>query len=70
MLETGKLFAGSIPENYDPYMAPLIFEAYAADMARRAAALSQRAVLESRPAPGRSPARWRQSVQRAGPFKV
>jgi ubiquinone/menaquinone biosynthesis C-methylase UbiE len=46
MLETDKLFAGSIPENYDRYMVPLIFEAYAADMARRAAALSPEAVLE------------------------
>ena len=26
MLETDKLFAGSIPENYDRYMVPLIFE--------------------------------------------
>lgn len=46
MLETDKVFAGSIPENYDRYMVPLIFEAYAADMARRAAALSPGAVLE------------------------
>jgi ubiquinone/menaquinone biosynthesis C-methylase UbiE len=46
MLETDKLFAGSIPENYDRYMVPLIFEAYGADMARRAAALSPGAVLE------------------------
>jgi len=46
MLETDKLFAGSIPENYDRYMVPLIFEPYAADMARRAACLSPNAVLE------------------------
>ncbi|MBN9510100.1 MAG: methyltransferase domain-containing protein [Alphaproteobacteria bacterium] len=46
MLETDKLFAGSIPENYDRYMVPLIFEPYAADLAERAAALSPRAVLE------------------------
>lgn len=46
MLETDKLFAGSIPENYDRYMVPLIFEPYAADLARRAAALSPDAVLE------------------------
>jgi ubiquinone/menaquinone biosynthesis C-methylase UbiE len=42
-----KLFAGSIPENYDRYMVPLIFEGYARDMARRAAALSPKAVLET-----------------------
>ncbi len=46
MLEADKLFAGSIPENYDRYMVPLIFEPYAADLARRAAALSPGAVLE------------------------
>jgi ubiquinone/menaquinone biosynthesis C-methylase UbiE len=41
-----KLFAGSIPENYDRYMVPLIFAAYARDIARRVAALSPKAVLE------------------------
>lgn len=41
-----KLFAGSIPENYDRYMVPLIFAGYAEDMARKAAALSPKAVLE------------------------
>src|SRR6476660_4076397 len=47
MLETDKLFAGSIPENYDRYMVPLIFEPFAADLAERAAALSPSAVLET-----------------------
>jgi ubiquinone/menaquinone biosynthesis C-methylase UbiE len=47
MLETDKVFAGSIPENYDRYMVPLIFEPYAADMARRTASLSPGAVLET-----------------------
>ena len=42
-----KVFAGSIPENYDRYMVPLIFESYARDIARRAAALSPKAVLET-----------------------
>lgn len=46
MLETDKVFAGSVPENYDRYMVPLIFEANAEDMARRVAALSPSAVLE------------------------
>jgi ubiquinone/menaquinone biosynthesis C-methylase UbiE len=46
MLETDKLFAGSIPENYDRYMVPLIFAPYAADLAERAASLSPNAVLE------------------------
>ncbi|MCX7303381.1 MAG: class I SAM-dependent methyltransferase [Hyphomicrobiales bacterium] len=47
MLDADKLFAGSIPENYDRYMVPLIFEPFAADLARRAAQLSPRAVLET-----------------------
>lgn len=42
-----KLFAGSIPQNYDRYMVPLIFENYARDLAQRAAALSPRDVLET-----------------------
>jgi SAM-dependent methyltransferase len=47
MLESDKVFAGSIPENYDRYMVPWIFEPYAADIARRAASLSPTAVLET-----------------------
>lgn len=46
MLETDQVFTGSIPENYDRYMVPLIFEPYAADLARRVASLSPGAVLE------------------------
>ena len=46
MQETDKVFAGSVPENYDRYMVPLIFNQYAADIARRAASLSPGAVLE------------------------
>ena len=47
MLDSDKVFAGSVPENYDRYMVPLIFEPYAADLARRAASLSPGAVLET-----------------------
>ena len=46
MSETDKVFAGSIPENYDRYMVPMIFEPFAVDLARRAASLSPVAVLE------------------------
>jgi ubiquinone/menaquinone biosynthesis C-methylase UbiE len=46
MFETDNVFAGSIPENYDRYMVPLIFEPFAADLAQRAASLSPSAVLE------------------------
>jgi ubiquinone/menaquinone biosynthesis C-methylase UbiE len=47
MPETDRVFAGSIPENYDRHMVPLIFEPFAADLARRAAALSPLTVLET-----------------------
>jgi ubiquinone/menaquinone biosynthesis C-methylase UbiE len=47
MSETDKVFAGSIPENYDRHMVPLIFERFAQDIAERAAGLSPRAVLET-----------------------
>jgi len=47
MLEADKVFSGSIPENYDRYMVPLIFEPFAADLARRAALLLPSAVLET-----------------------
>ncbi len=41
-----KVFAGSIPELYDTYMVPLIFEPYATDLARRLAARRPSRVLE------------------------
>ena len=47
MLETDKVFASSIPENYDRYMVPLIFEPFATDLAQRAASLSPASVLET-----------------------
>ena len=47
MLETDKVFAGSIPENYDRYMVPLIFEPFAADLAQRASSFSPGTVLET-----------------------
>lgn len=47
MTNTDVVFAGSIPEFYDTYMVPLIFEVYAADLAGRVAALAPMAVLET-----------------------
>jgi ubiquinone/menaquinone biosynthesis C-methylase UbiE len=47
MSESDKVFVGSIPENYDRHMVPLIFEPFAADLAQRAASLSPGAVLET-----------------------
>ena len=47
MPELDKVFDGSIPENYDRYLVPLIFEGFAQDMAQRVAALSPSTVLET-----------------------
>ena len=46
MVATDKLFAGSIPEIYDRFLVPLIFEPYARDLAERLAASKPRQVLE------------------------
>ena len=43
---TDKIFAGSIPKLYESYLVPLIFEPYAADIARRLASRSPSRVLE------------------------
>lgn len=41
-----RLFTGSIPQLYDEYMVPLIFEPYAADLASRVAMLRPTCLLE------------------------
>ena len=47
MAGTDELFAGSIPEIYDRYLVPLIFEPYALDLAKRVQKLDPRYVLET-----------------------
>jgi ubiquinone/menaquinone biosynthesis C-methylase UbiE len=47
MTDTDKVFAGSIPDIYDEYLVPLIFETYAADLAQRVASGDPGAVLET-----------------------
>jgi ubiquinone/menaquinone biosynthesis C-methylase UbiE len=47
MVASDKLFAGSIPEIYDRFLVPLIFEAYARDLAERLAQTTPRDVLET-----------------------
>lgn len=47
MTEIDKIFAGSIPELYNTYLVPLIFETYAADLARRVSEPLPRTVLET-----------------------
>jgi SAM-dependent methyltransferase len=44
--DVDRLFTGSIPQLYDEYMVPLIFEPYAADLASRVAILQPTCVLE------------------------
>ncbi len=47
MAATDKVFAGSIPEIYDRFLVPLIFQAYARDLAERLARLEPQDVLET-----------------------
>lgn len=46
MTDSDKIFAGSIPEIYDTYLVPLIFETFADDIAKRVVALGPATVLE------------------------
>jgi len=46
MAETNISFSGSIPQMYDRYLGPVLFEPYAADLARRVAADGTGPVLE------------------------
>jgi ubiquinone/menaquinone biosynthesis C-methylase UbiE len=45
--EADRKFAGSIPETYDRYMVPLIFDDFAQDLSQAVAALSPSTVLET-----------------------
>ncbi len=47
MTATDKLFAGSIPEIYERFLVPLIFEYYARDLAERLAKVGPQSVLEA-----------------------
>jgi len=47
MATSDKIFAGSIPELYERFLVPLIFEPYARDLAKRVAAAAPRDVLET-----------------------
>lgn len=44
--ESDAVFTGSVPEIYERYLVPLIFERYAEDLAERTAGLSATSVLE------------------------
>lgn len=47
MAESHTAFVGSIPENYERYLGPLIFEVYAEDLAKRLLVPSGGVVLET-----------------------
>jgi len=47
MVATDKVFAGSVPEIYDRFMVPLIFEPYALDLADRVATCKPMQTLET-----------------------
>ena len=47
MTDSDKDFIGSIPEVYDEYLVPLIFEHYAQDLAERVAKINPMSVLET-----------------------
>ena len=47
MADRDKDFVGSIPEIYDAFLVPLIFESYAEDLAHRVSALNPVSVLET-----------------------
>ena len=48
MAETDALFSSAIASGYDLYLRPLLFEPYAEDLARRAAALEPIAAMRPR----------------------
>jgi ubiquinone/menaquinone biosynthesis C-methylase UbiE len=47
MQTTDRLFAGSIPDIYDRFLVPLIFEPYALDLAERIARANPKDILET-----------------------
>lgn len=47
MVKNDELFAGSIPEVYDRFLVPLIFEPYALDLTERLAKVGPRDILET-----------------------
>ena len=47
MSDSDKVFAGSIPDIYDEYLVPMIFEPYAKDLAHRVNEIAPTNVLET-----------------------
>ena len=72
--ESGRAFAGSIPQLYEQYMVPLMFAQYAADMARRVVMRKPSRVLEVAAGTGvltrelARPVEWKQADAMHLPF--
>ena len=47
IMETDKVFSGAIPDIYDTYLVPLIFQAFATDLAERVCETKPTAILET-----------------------
>lgn len=47
MIASDKLFAGSIPDNYERFLVPVIFDSYARDLADRLGEIQPREILET-----------------------
>lgn len=58
-------FTGDIPRYYDQHLGPVLFQSYAADLARRAAALNPATVLEIASGTGISTVALRQALPAA-----
>ena len=65
MLETDKVFAGSIPENYDRYMVPLILSRTPWILHDAQRPCRQAPFWKPPRAAGLSPARWRHDCPEA-----
>lgn len=61
-------FTGSIPENYDRYLGPVLFEGYAADMARRVPVAPGTRLLEIACGTGIVTRRLRERMPEGGRF--
>ena len=62
MAENNAAFTGSVPENYDRYLGPMLFEPYAADIAGRLPQRDGIAVLETACGTGIVTARLREQL--------
>ncbi len=65
MTNTHAAFAGSIPENYDKYLGPALFDVYAKEISKAVAHLKSGAVLEVAAGSGISTRRLRDALNKS-----